>query len=351
MAENAATGPSRVTVVVVPRERFSRTEVSLESVYRHTTEPFELIYVDAHSPPPIQAYLERQAREKGFRLVRLPHFVPTSHARNIGLRYVTTPYVLFIENDMLVRPGWLEALIRCAEETGAPVVGPLYLEHRGEREIVHMAGGVAHLEAVNGARRCIERHFFQGRTMAEVSHLLRREPTEMIEFHCVLLRTDLLRAMGGFDEGMKNTGEHVDFCLTMHEAGVQIYLEPASVVVYIQPPPFTRYDVRFYCTRWHAAWARQTVAHFAAKWRLDPDDPFLSAKANWTTTRRRDIFTYFLTRAFTSRRLRYCLTVVLDFCIGKTIARPAASTLKTVVVTERRVTEADAGSSRPVRSG
>jgi GT2 family glycosyltransferase len=351
MAENVATGPRRVTVVVVPRERFSRTEVSLESLYRHTTAPFELIYVDAHSPPPIQDYLEQQAREKGFRLIRLPHFVPTSRARNIGLREVNTPYVVFIENDMLVRPGWLEALIRCAEETGSSVVGPLYLEHRGEREIVHMAGGVAHLETMDGARRCIERHSFQGRTMAEVSHLLHREPTELIEFHCVLLRTELLRAMGGFDEGMKNTAEHVDFCLTMREAGVQVYLEPASVVVYVQPPPFAPYDVRFYCTRWHTAWARHTLAYFAAKWRLDADDPFLGTKATWTSTRRREIFTYFLMRACPSRRVRYCLVVLLDFCVSKTIARPAASTLKTVVVTDRRRTQAEAGSWRSVRSG
>lgn len=350
MAENAATHPPRVTVVVIPRERFSRTDVSLDSLYRHTTEPFHLIYVDGHSPPPIRGYLERQAREKGFRLIRLPHFVPTSQARNIGFRQVNTPYVVFVENDVLLRPGWLEALIRCAEETGAPVVSPLYLEHRYEREIVHVAGGVAHLESVNGRRRCIERHRFQGRTLAEVSHLLRREPTELIEFHCLVLRTELLRAMGGFDEGMKNTSEHVDFCLTMKEAEIPVYFEPASVVVYVQPPPFAWYDFRFYCTRWNAAWARQTVAYFASKWGLDPDDPFLSAKEHWTTARRREIFTNLLSRACPSSRVRHWLTVLLDFCTTRTIARPAASTLKTVVASDRRLTETMADSSRPVRS-
>ena len=349
MADNSI-APARVTIVVVPRERFSRTEVSLESLYCHTIEPFELIYVDGHSPPPIQAYLERQARERAFRLIRLPHFVPTSEARNIGLREVNTPYVVFFENDILVRPGWLEALLDCAKETGAPVVGPLYLEDRHGREIVHMAGGVAHLEIVNGARRCVELHFFQGRTMAEVSDLLHRSSTELIEFHCVLLRTDLLRAMGGFDEGMKNTSEHVDFCLTMREAGVQVYFEPAAIVVYLQPPPFARYDLRFYCTRWNAAWARQTVTYFATKWQLDPGDPFLSGKVRGTTTRRHEIFTYFLTRACASRRVRHWLTALLDFCARKTIARPSASTLNTGVVAPQRLTQTKSVSSRPARS-
>ena len=49
----------RVTLVVVPRERFSRTEISLESIYRNTAEPFKLIYLGGHSPrhmPPVVEY-------------------------------------------------------------------------------------------------------------------------------------------------------------------------------------------------------------------------------------------------------------------------------------------------------
>jgi hypothetical protein len=36
----------RVTVVVVPRERFGVTRRALEAVYATTREPFHLIYVD-----------------------------------------------------------------------------------------------------------------------------------------------------------------------------------------------------------------------------------------------------------------------------------------------------------------
>ena len=314
-----------VTVVVVPRERFSRSEISLECLYRNTPKPFDLIYVDGHSPPRLRTYLEQHAGQKRFQLIRVPHFVPDPQLRNIGLREVKTPYVVFIENDVLVRAGWLQALLDCAAETKAPLVGPLYIEHLGGRDVVHMAGGVAHLEDVDGRRRCIERHRFPGRHISEVAHDLRRQPTELIEFHCVLMRTDVLRERGGFDEGVKNTAEHVDLCLTMGQAGHEIYLEPASVVELVQPPPFSWYDVPFYCTRWNDAWSRQTLAHFAGKWRLDPDDPFLSHKHNWTRSRRRQIFDYFLTRArITSvgrRAARRYLLPIADGWVGKTIAR------------------------------
>lgn len=42
---------SLVSLVVVPRERFSSTRESLESIYANTDLRFELIYVDARSPP------------------------------------------------------------------------------------------------------------------------------------------------------------------------------------------------------------------------------------------------------------------------------------------------------------
>jgi len=324
----------RVTLVVVPRERFSRTEISLESIYRNTAEPFKLIYVDGHSPRHIRKYLERQRREKGFRLIRLPHFIPTPQSRNIGLREVDTPYVVFIENDMLVQPGWLQALLRCAEDTPAPVVGPLYLEHQPGDQIVHMAGGLAHFEELNGKRRLTEKHFSQGRKVSEIKDQLHREPTELVEFHCVLVRTDLLRQMGGFDEGLKNTSEHVDFCLAVREAGHQVYFEPASVVVYVDPPPFAWYDLPFYHTRWNDAWARQTVDYFGKKWGLDSDDPFLDAKYQWTGTHRRLILApvkRFLTRACgwkLGTRVESRFVPALDRWIGKTIARPAPDTLR-----------------------
>ena len=322
-----------VTVVVVPRERFSRTEVSLEALYRHTTEPFKLIYVDGHSPRHIRRYLERQARERDFRLIRLPHFIPTPRLRNIGLREVETPYVVFIENDMIVEAGWLSALVRCAEETRAALVGPLYLEHQPEDRIVHMAGGLAHFEEVDGRRRLFEKHFFQGRRVCDIEDQLHRKPTELVEFHCLLARTDVIRQLGGFDEGMKNTSEHVDFCLAVRNAGHEIYFEPTAVVVYVDPPPFAWYDVAFYHTRWNEIWARQTVAHLARKWRLDPDDPLLNAKYEWTGTHRRLILApvkHCLTRACgwnLGMRIAGYLTPALDRWIGRTIARPDPDTL------------------------
>jgi len=113
-----------VTSVVVPRERFSIAQHSLESIYKHT-RPFELIYVDGGSPRAVSRWLDQAATQYGFRLLRSKQYLMPNQARNIGLAEVKTKYVVFIDNDVIVWPGWLESLIECAEETGAWIVGPV----------------------------------------------------------------------------------------------------------------------------------------------------------------------------------------------------------------------------------
>ena len=51
-----------VTVVVVPRERFSMAARALDVLYERTASPFSLVYVDAGSPRPV--------RRLGFFLLR-----------------------------------------------------------------------------------------------------------------------------------------------------------------------------------------------------------------------------------------------------------------------------------------
>ena len=276
-----------VTIVVVPRERFQMTRRSLESIYDKTTFPFALTYVDGGSPRATRRYLERQASARGFRLVRTERYLTPNQARNLGMSGVATRYIVFVDNDVLVTPGWLEALVRCAEETGAWVVGPLYCHGELEGEVVHMTGGHAHLFDVDGVRRFREDHRFWGKPLREVRSLLRREPCEMVEFHCVLVRSDVLRRLGPFDEGLKSALENPDFCMSVRQAGGEVYFEPAALITYVPPPPLAWSDLRYFFLRWSDAWNRTSLEHFREKWQLGADDPTLVRQfREWTWWRR-----------------------------------------------------------------
>ena len=298
------TTPAEVTLVVVPRERFGMTRRSLESIYANTATPFTLIYVDGGSPAATRRYLAAQARDRGFRLLRTDRYLAPNEARNLGIAHVTTRYLVFLDNDVLVTPGWLEALLRCAEETGASVVGPLYCMGELERPTVHMTGGHAHIFEQDGKRRFLEDHRFWGKPLRDVRPGLRREPSEMMEFHCMLVASDVFTRLGPLDEGLKSALENPDFCMSVRRAGGEIYFEPASLVSYLPPPPLALSDLPYFLRRWSTAWNRASLQRFREKWDLPEDDPNLIQQfANWTRWRRQGLVPpdSLLSRALRSR--------------------------------------------------
>ncbi len=270
-----------VTVVIVPRERFSETERSLESILERTKFPHELVYVDGGAPAGIRRYLAHRAASRGFRLIRHDRYLTPTQARNIGWRAATTPYVVFVDNDVVVTPGWLDALVRCAEETGAWMVTPAICIGSPPADEVHMAGGRAYIHLQNGRRILSEKHGYAGQSLADARPKMQRERTELVEFHTVLVRRNLFDRLGPLDEGLMSTREHVDLSLAVQGAGGTIYFEPESVVTYVPPPPFAWSDYGYYLLRWSEAWNLASLKHFRGKWDLGQDDPQLTDQARW----------------------------------------------------------------------
>ncbi|AFZ30747.1 glycosyl transferase family 2 [Gloeocapsa sp. PCC 7428] len=296
----------QVTLVVVPRERFSYTRESLESIYAHTKFPFELVYVDGGSPAHIQRYLQQQAAEKNFQLIRTDHYLSPNQARNLGLAAVKSKYVVFVDNDVVVTPGWLTRLVECAEETDAAIVGPLVCIGQPEAGIVHLAGGEAHIELQqkekNGKikikRRVHEKHYFVNRRLADVQNQLQRIQCEFAEFHCVLVRREIFTKVGVLDEKLLNTREHIDFSMTVAQAGGKIYCEPASIVTYVPGPPFELSDMPYFMLRWSDAWELASLKHFREKWDVT-EDKYFQKRYERLGLRRHQAFLKPLVRRFT----------------------------------------------------
>jgi len=278
---------TRTTVVVAPREQFRMTRPALESIFAHTEVPYKLVYVDGGSPAPVRRYLERRAQQRGFTLIRTEHYLSPMEARGLALPHVDTEYVCFVDNDVLVSRGWLNRLLRCAEETEAWAVGPLYCNGDPARELIHMAGGEAHIVEEHGRRAFFEEHRFPQRPLREVRAHLRREPTELVEFHCKLLRREVFDKFDGQEPRYLSCTESLDLCLRLRQAGYPVMLEPAAVVSNLQPPPFAWSDLPFYLLRWSDAWNRISLQRFREQWDLPADDWWVGDHYRWLTNHRR----------------------------------------------------------------
>jgi GT2 family glycosyltransferase len=276
-----------VTIVVVPREKFSFSRESLEGILENTDVPFRLVYVDGRSPEPVQRYLDERARQFGFRLLRSDSYLSPNRARNVGLREVSTKYVLFSDNDVIVTPGWLSHLLQCAEETEAAIVSPLICQGKPFHETVHFAGGrcTVRESTRNGRveRQLVDTIESQGSKLETLRLGLERRRTELAEFHSMLVRTSIFERTGPLDESLLSTREHIDFCLTVSEAGGAIYLEPASVVTYAYDSMLRRSDLHYYMLRWSDTWELRSLERMREKWQLylDPNLKVRRARLGW----------------------------------------------------------------------
>lgn len=277
-APTESTSRPEITIVVVPRERFSYSQPSLESIYQYTNLPFELIYVDGGSPRSVQHYLEEATAERDFKLIRTEHFLAPNQARNLGLSQVTTDYVLFIDNDVHVSHGWLEKLWKCAQDTDAAIVCPLTCIGKPLHQKIHLAGGEARifteLKGDQARRRVHEKHYFVNRDVADVQNQLHRRACEFAEFHCMLVKRSVFNETGPLDEQLLNTREHIDFCLNVTQTGGRIYCEPTSVVTYVADILYRWSDLAFFMLRWSDGWEVSSLKHFRKKWNLDKDKYF-----------------------------------------------------------------------------
>ena len=277
-----------VTIVVVPRERFSYTHQSLTSIYQNTELPFELVYVDGNSPAPVKEYLAVQAQHRGFELIRTDYYLYPNQARNLGLSKVKTKYVVFADNDIVVQPGWLKTLVDCAESTNAAVVGPLMCQHEPIHAEIHCAGGESRIIVdAKGRRRMREKMYKQGHQTVKMRSQMQRSQTELCEYHCMLVRMDIFEELGYLDEQMLNTKEHIDFCMQVMEAGHQVYFEPDSLVTYVPAVPLQWSDMHYYMLRWSDDWETKSLERMRSKWDL-ANDSYFRQKEKALGWRRRD---------------------------------------------------------------
>lgn len=289
-AADTAPRSAPATVVVVPREGFLIAPRALARLLAVTAPPFELVYVDC-SPRRIGSRLEELVRtHRGAVLLRADRFLRPTTARNLGLARVTTPYTVFLDNDVLVSPGWLDALVRCAHETGAAFVSPVVGIGDREPHVVHFAGGENRIETIDGRRRLREAYDHAGCRISELAGTLERRPTQLAEFHAVLVRTDVLRALGGLDEACPSAFEHNDLCLSIAERGGSGWLEPAALVDYVIDRPAALANAPYHALRWSRRWLDASLAGFCAKWKLDPADPAFEADLRSLHERRRRPF-------------------------------------------------------------
>src|SRR5262245_12410925 len=219
-----------VTIGVVARERFSTAARALRRLLDTTPRPFRLLIVDAGTPSPYRRAMEQAvAGHPSVEFLRTSEYLNPNSAKNWIVRETAEgEFLVLLENDNLVSPGWLDALIRACDEEGADVARPLLFESRMFRASPHFDTRWERLEMIERGERPAYR-FHPRSTPLAADVGAPRARTHVLETHCLLFRRAVFEKIGPFDERISARPElHV--ALQLYAAGVPIVFEPAATV-------------------------------------------------------------------------------------------------------------------------
>lgn len=250
-------GEPLVSIVIPVHGKAAYTRRCLETIAAQPTRvPYEVIVVDDASRDATAVLL---ARVRNLRVVTNAANQGYLRSCNAGTALARGRYIVLLNNDVEVGAGWLDALVDLAESAAdVGVVGAKLVYPEGN---LQEAGGIIWSDGTGwnyGRNGDPERDLFN--FVREV---------DFCSGACLLVRTDLLRRLGGYDERFAPAYyEDVDLCFAARAAGYRVLYQPLARIVHYEgvshgtdlSAGVKSYQVanrRKFCEKWAAELARQ----------------------------------------------------------------------------------------------
>jgi O-antigen biosynthesis protein len=218
----SAGAPPELSVLLVVFNKFELTMRALASLRQNFAGPMELVVVDNGSSDETR-FLDEYVR--GAKIVRSARNLGFLQGANLGLCHVSAPVLLYLNNDIELGFGAVEMALRrlrAGEDIGA--VGAKIIRTNGK---LQEAGSILWSEgsAVGYMR--------DASPLVPEANFVR--DVDFCSAVFLLCRTDLVKRLGGFDEGFAPAYyEDVDLCVRMIGEGFRVVYDPAVTVTHLE---------------------------------------------------------------------------------------------------------------------
>jgi GT2 family glycosyltransferase/glycosyltransferase involved in cell wall biosynthesis len=211
-----------VSIIILSFNKVEYTHQCFDSLLQYTNIPYELIVVDNNSDDKTKTFLNKL---QNVTVLYNKENVGFGNACNQGAEKARGEYLLFLNNDTLLTPGWLEPLlhrIKTIPDCGS--VGGKILDFNG---LIQEAGGII---TKNGNCKVLgagqSPNLYDYSFFREVDHCTAA---------CFLIKKSVFQKINGFDKIYSPAYyEDVDLSMAVRHAGYKIYYEPKSVIYHNQ---------------------------------------------------------------------------------------------------------------------
>jgi len=211
-----------VTIVVPAFNEFEHTYDCLASILETATDrTYEVVVADDGSRDETRE-IERMVA--GVRVVRSETNHGFIDACNKGAAAARGDVLVFLNNDTIVTPGWLDALLAPLADPGVGLVGGKLVYPDGR---LQEAGGILFSDASG---------WNYGRADAPTHPRYEyRRDVDYCSGACIAIHRERFAALGGFDTGLAPMYyEDVDLAFAVRAAGQRVVFEPRCVVVHVE---------------------------------------------------------------------------------------------------------------------
>jgi O-antigen biosynthesis protein len=226
LAQQSNPFDNNVSVIVLNYDHAETTVECLAALARAKSHLIhEIIVVDNGSRPEELAILRRRHRKGDFTLVEVGANRFFSEGNNIGVEFARADYIVFLNNDAFVEPGWIEALsATMRDDPDVAAVGPMFLYPDGRvQEVGSMALPTGDVVQVGKGTVWGPDHF-------DTPYIV-----DMCSAACLMMRRSDFFKVGGFGfEWEPAYYEDTDLCLKLWTRCGKIMVNPNARVVHIE---------------------------------------------------------------------------------------------------------------------
>ncbi len=220
--------PKKVSIIIPVFNKLDLTRNCIASIEQNTAAAdYELIVVDNASSDGTAEYLARLQKDRDqITVISNSKNAGFAGANNQAAKAAGGQYLLFLNNDTEVQPGWLTAMLSVVEldeSVGAVGAKLLYPDHK----IQHAGVWILDHKPSGDPLLAMNSYINQPADFAPANQAA---TYQAVTGACMLVDARLYRGLGGFDEGFWNGYEDVDLCFRIREKGKQIVYQPQSVV-------------------------------------------------------------------------------------------------------------------------